>query len=193
MFADLLRARLQGILEVSDEQVAALESHYQLLVRWNRVLNLTTIGKIEEAVERHYCEALFLAARLPAGALSVADIGSGAGFPGIPVAIVRRDCSMTLIESHQRKGVFLREATRQLENVRVFSKRAEDFGSDVDWALSRAVSYDDLQPCLKSLARNVELLTGAEQPPDSLGFVWQDPIALPWGTHRFLRIGQRKP
>jgi 16S rRNA (guanine527-N7)-methyltransferase len=100
MFADLLRQRLAGIVELSPGQVEALEAHYRLLLRWNRTLNLTSIRKIEEAVERHYCESLFLGTHLPQDLLRIADIGSGAGFPGFPVAVLRPDCSVTLIESH---------------------------------------------------------------------------------------------
>ncbi len=114
MFADLLRERLRGIVELSPGQIAALEAHYELLVRWNKTVNLTTITSLEEAVERHYCESLFLGAHLPAGNLRVVDVGSGAGFPGFPVAILRPECSVTLVESHQRKAVFLREASRKI-------------------------------------------------------------------------------
>ena len=112
MFADILRARLACIIDLSPAQVSALDAHYQLLLRWNRTLNLTRVESLEEAVERHYCESVFLASHLPAGPLRVADIGSGAGFPGFPVAVARPDCQVTLIESHQRKAVFLREASR---------------------------------------------------------------------------------
>src|ERR1035437_11159232 len=112
MFADLLRQRLVGVVELSPGQVEALEAHYQLLLRWNRTLNLSSIKRMEEAVERHYCEALFLGTHLPQGGLRSADVGAGAGFPGFPVAVLRPDCSVTLIESHQRKAVFLRDARR---------------------------------------------------------------------------------
>jgi 16S rRNA (guanine527-N7)-methyltransferase len=192
MFADLLRQRLAGIVELSPGQVEVLEAHYQLLLRWNRTLNLTSIKRMEEAVERHYCESLFLGTHLPQGPLRVADIGSGAGFPGFPVAVVRPDCSVTQIESHQRKAVFLREASRGLENVRVFAGRAEDVNEQFDWAISRAVSYENLASFLKKLAPNVDLLTGGEGPPDGIGFVWQPPITVPWGKQRFLRIGHRE-
>ncbi len=191
MFADALTRRLAGIVELSAEQVAALESHYETLLRWNRSLNLTSISGLEEAVERHYCESLFLAASVPAGALKIADIGSGAGFPGFPVAVVRPDCSVTLVESHQRKAVFLREVSRALPNVRVLSKRAEALGEQFDRAISRAVSYEDLAPILKLVAANADLLTGAEAPPLKMGFSWEHEIALPWGTQRFLRSGRR--
>jgi 16S rRNA (guanine527-N7)-methyltransferase len=147
---------------------------------------------MDEAVERHYCESLFLGTHLPQDPLRIADIGSGAGFPGFPVAVLRPDCLVTLIESHQRKAVFLREASRNLPNVRVLAKRAEDVKEQFDWAISRAVSYKDLASFLKNLAPDVDLLTGAEAPPDGIGFVWQSPIPVPWGGRRFLRIGRRE-
>jgi 16S rRNA (guanine527-N7)-methyltransferase len=191
VFADELRRRLAGILELSASQVATLQAHYELLCRWNRALNLTTITDLEGAVERHYCESLFLAAHLPNAALRVADVGSGAGFPGFPLAVLRLDCSVTLIESRQRKSVFLREATRKLANVQVLAVRAEKVGERFDWAVARAVSYQDLAPILKKLAPNVALLMGAEAPPDPIGFVWDEAIALPWGKQRFLRTASQ--
>jgi 16S rRNA (guanine(527)-N(7))-methyltransferase RsmG len=190
VFADALARRLAGIVELTAEQVAALESHYQMLLRWNRTVNLTSISGLEETVERHYCESLFLGAKLPAGRLKIADIGSGAGFPGFPVAVLRPDCSVTLIESHQRKAVFLREVSRALPNVRVLSKRAEAVGEQFDRAISRAVSYRDLAPILKVVAANADLLAGGEEPPE-MGFIWKPAVALPWGGQRFLRSGHR--
>lgn len=172
------------------EQLAALEAHLELLMRWNRSLNLTAIRSREEAIERHYCESLFLGSRLPAGALRIADVGSGAGFPGFPVAVLRPECSVTLIESHQRKAVFLREASRKMTNVRVLAKRAEDVAETFDWVISRAVSYADLAPFLKKLAPNADLLTGSEGPPDSMGFRWDAAVPLPWGDQRFLWTGR---
>ena len=192
MFADLLRQRLAGIVDLSPGQVEALEAHYQLLLWWNRILNLTSIKRMEEAVERHYCESLFLGTHLPQGSLRIADIGSGAGFPGLPTAVLRPDCSVTLIESHQRKAVFLREAGRNLPNIRVLATRAEDIKEQFDLAISRAVSYEDLASFLKNIAPSVDLLTGGEAPPDGIGFVWQPGIPVPWSRQRFLRIGHQK-
>jgi 16S rRNA (guanine527-N7)-methyltransferase len=174
---------------LTSEQCEALEAHLELLLRWNRTVNLTAIRNREEAIERHYCESLFLGARLPAGRLSIADVGSGAGFPGFPVAVLRPDCMVTLIESHQRKAVFLREASRGLPNVRVLAKRAEDVKDGFDWVISRAVSYKDLASFLKKLAPNVDLLSGGERPPDGIGFRWDAPVLLPWGMHRLLWTG----
>jgi 16S rRNA (guanine(527)-N(7))-methyltransferase RsmG len=190
VFPDLLRARLPGIVDLSAGQLAALEAHYQLLLRWNRTLNLTRVDNLEEAVERHYSESLFLAAHLPSGSLRIADVGSGAGFPGFPVAIARPDCEVTLIESHQRKAVFLKEASRGFANLRVLSQRAESVKDTFDHVISRAVSYEDLATTLQRIAANVDLLTGAEPPSESMGVDWQPAISLPWGDQRFLRIGR---
>jgi 16S rRNA (guanine(527)-N(7))-methyltransferase RsmG len=167
--------------------MAALESHYHLLCRWNKVLNLTAIEKLEEAVERHYCESLFLAARLTPG--RVTDVGSGAGFPGLVAAVARSDCEFTLIESHQRKAVFLREASRGMANVRVLAVRAEEVREHFDWVISRAVSYSDLGKNLMRLADRVALLSGVEEPPAAWGMEWQIE-ALPGGDRRFLRLGR---
>ncbi len=191
MFADALQARITGIVRLSADQIQALQVHYELLVRWNHKINLTAIRTLEDAVERHYAESLFLAAHLPLGPLRVADVGAGAGFPGFPVAVLRPECAVTLIESHQRKAVFLREATRGLPNARVVAKRAEEIADAFDHVVSRAVSYEDLSPALKRLGPNVDLLTGVEEPPVDLGFEWATPVALPWGTRRYLRVGRR--
>jgi 16S rRNA (guanine527-N7)-methyltransferase len=142
-------------------------------------------------VERHYGESIFLAAHLPAGALRIADVGAGAGFPGFPVAVCRPDCTVTLIESHQRKAVFLKEAARGLPNVRVLARRAEQVEEEFDLAISRAVSYQDLIPSLQALAPVASLLGGIEDAPAAMGFVWEPPIPLPWGAQRFLRMGRR--
>jgi 16S rRNA (guanine(527)-N(7))-methyltransferase RsmG len=178
---------------VTPEQGALLEQHLALLTRWNRTINLIRFRNREEAIARHYNEALFLARRLPARSLVVADIGSGAGFPGFAVAVVRPDCAVTLIESHQRKAAFLREASRGLANVQVFAGRAEDWGLYCDWAISRAVSYRDLERVLGHVAANAALLTGEEGPPSSLGFVWDEAVRLPGADRRFLRMGHRLP
>lgn len=188
-FPELLREKLAGLAELTPEQVRALQNHYELLLRWNRVLNLTSIDSLEQAVERHYCESVFLAIHLPSEPLRIADIGSGAGFPGLPVAVLRPDCQVALIESHQRKAVFLREGTRTMPNVRVLAKRAEEVAERFDLAISRAVSYGDLEHVLKSIAPAADLLTGAEAPPADLYFTWNTPVPVPWGRNRFLRSG----
>ena len=158
MFRELLIRRVSAFCPLSSVQLDQLEQHYELMVRWNKTINLTRIDGVEEAVDRHYAESLFLASKLPVGPLRIADIGSGAGFPGFPVAVVRPECHLTLVESHKRKAVFLKEATRAMPNVTVAAQRAEDISQVYDWIVSRAVSWEDLQRFARKLAPNLALL-----------------------------------
>src|SRR6266481_5128293 len=99
-FADLLWRELQGRVDLSNAQIEQLQEHYELLQRWNRKINLTSIHSGPEAVIRHYCESLFFAANLPVTEQArIADLGSGAGFPGVPIAILRPEWAIALIES----------------------------------------------------------------------------------------------
>ena len=188
MFADLLRERLGSVIEISPPQIQQLERHFELLRRWNRVLNLTSLRKPEEIVERHYCESLFLAANLPGGVQRIGDIGSGAGFPGIPLAIARPEYSVALIESHQRKSVFLREASRGLPNVTVLAVRAEQIAATFDLVTSRAVQFSEIEQAALKLAPTAAILGGAN-PPSAVCFTWNTPITVPWGDQRKLWIG----
>jgi 16S rRNA (guanine527-N7)-methyltransferase len=158
VFRELLIRRVSAFCPLSSAQLDQLEQHYELMVRWNKTINLTRIDGVEEAVDRHYAESLFLASKLPAGPLRIADIGSGAGFPGFPVAVVRPECHVTLVESHKRKAVFLKEATRALPNVTIAAERAENISQVYDWIVSRAVSWEDLEQFARKLAPNLALL-----------------------------------
>ena len=192
-FGQLLQARLGGFCKLRADVIAKLEAHYQLLVRWNRVMNLTSVRGIHGIVERHYCESLFLGCQLPSGPAHVADVGSGAGFPGVPIAILRPELTVTLIESHQRKAVFLLEATRAIGNVRVRAVRVELLDELFDWTVSRGVRYEDVAGTLARLAPRAVLLTGAAVKGDLPEFEWTRVVPLPWGDRRFLRIGRARP
>ena len=136
-------------LTANDLQI--ISTYIDLLLRWNARINLTAIREPEEIVTRHFGESLFAATHLfpkiaPSAVLSerssglgandqtstinhrVVDIGSGAGFPGLPIKIWTPKIQLTLIESNQKKATFLREVVRTLTltDVNVFSKRAED-------------------------------------------------------------------
>jgi 16S rRNA (guanine527-N7)-methyltransferase len=123
----------------------------------------------------------------------VLDVGSGGGFPGIPIAALRPDCRIVLLESHQRKAVFLREATRDWPNVRVEARRAEDVQGTFDWVVSRAVRWE---PVLGVVQRHVGLLIGEEDARAATaapGFAWEPAIPLPWGRRRLLLLGAKVP
>src|SRR6185369_11634689 len=65
------------------------------MLRWNKMINLTRIERMEEVVDRHYAESLFLGSNLPAGPITIGDVGSGAGFPGLPIAVLRPESRIT--------------------------------------------------------------------------------------------------
>jgi 16S rRNA (guanine(527)-N(7))-methyltransferase RsmG len=181
MFRELLASEFRPYAELSAVQLEQLEQHYNLLLRWNQSLNLTRIADISDSVRFHYCESLYLGLKLPPGPLNIADVGSGAGFPGIPIAVVRPGSQLTLIESHKRKSVFLREAARNLSNVRVLSVRADEVAEPFDWVVSRAVAPADvlaakLSPCYA-------LLVAAKDAPSG-----SDIVKCPWGEDRNISV-----
>jgi 16S rRNA (guanine527-N7)-methyltransferase len=175
------------------DQVNALASHLALLERWNRTINLTAIRKQDEASQKHIGESLFLAAHLPPGTLRICDLGSGGGFPGIPVAIARPDCKITLVESDIRKGVFLREASRNLPNVSVLSQRFESVQGQFDWLISRAVNLSKTiggpQGEKMAFLGGVDIGRGSKQSL-SAQFKWHS-IPIPWDSSGFLHLGER--
>lgn len=120
-----------GIEPLTDEQTALLVQHYSMLCKWNERINLTRIVSPGEAATLHYAESLF-GAQFIGAAESVLDIGSGAGFPGIPLAVARAQTRVTALEANQKKALFLREAkdALALDNFEVANARLEEF----DWA-----------------------------------------------------------
>ena len=111
-------------LELPGETVTRLGEYYSLLTRWNDRLHLVAPCSTEEFAVRHVLESLLLLKHLPSNAV-VADVGSGGGLPIIPCLIARPDLKATLIESSQKKAVFLREASKQL-NATIIARPFED-------------------------------------------------------------------
>lgn len=102
----LLRA-CEGIFEPNAEQADAMTAYYALLVEWNERMNLTAVTAPEEAAQKHFADSLLAAKRLPHGAACI-DVGTGAGFPGLPLLIVRPDLSMSLLDSLAKRLTFCR-------------------------------------------------------------------------------------
>jgi 16S rRNA (guanine527-N7)-methyltransferase len=110
---------------------ANISTYIDILVRWNARINLTAIRDPEQIVTRHFGESLFLARNLFVGTAAVpstlADLGSGAGFPGIPIKLWAPSIALTLIESNHKKAAFLREIARSLTltDIDIQNARAE--------------------------------------------------------------------
>ena len=193
-FEDVFERELRPWARLSTKQTGLLYGHYVLLARWNQRLNLTSLKPGVEMVLRHYCESLFLGIHLPAGeGATIVDIGSGAGFPGVPMAILRPAWRVTLVESMQRKAVFLRESTRGLKNVVVLAERAELVQERFDWLVSRAVNPADVLKGVPTLAPGVGLLLGEASLAvleDFPEIAWREPVRLPWGDRRWCVTGR---
>ena len=179
-------------LQLSSEQRRSLSRHYGLLQRWNRHVNLTSIRSPEQIVERHFGEALHLAT-LVREAKSLVDVGSGAGFPGLPFAVARPDVDVTLVESVSKKVAFLKEVSRPLGNVSVYHGRVEDLGESFDWSTTRAVALRDVLPQLTRIAAKVALLVSREEVADlksEPSVIWEGSSDVPWNEHSVVLIGR---
>lgn len=191
-FAEILKRELADRVSLSDDQLTRLYEHYALLERWNKKMSLTSVELGEETVIRHYCESLFFAATLGNSASSIADIGSGAGFPGVPLAILMPDWKVSLVESNQRKSVFLKDATRSLANVSVRAQRAEELSSIFDCLVSRAVNPKEVMALIPRLAPKIGLMLSEDDFLDlksTKNVAWSEPIRLPWGDRRICVYG----
>jgi 16S rRNA (guanine527-N7)-methyltransferase len=145
---DLLREGL-GELGVTpeDSQMHAFLMYLSGLKKWSRAYNLTGLKNDEDIVIKHFLDSLLYLHAMPAGKLRVADVGSGAGFPGIPLKIIRPETEMYLIEPTVKKCIFLRNILQQLDlkDVVVIGKRIEDIKTSrdldlpVDVAVTRAL------------------------------------------------------
>jgi 16S rRNA (guanine527-N7)-methyltransferase len=199
---DHMRALLAPFVDwpLTEAQLSQIAAYLELLLRWNARVNLTAVRAPEQIVARHFGESLFAAARLfpPDANLRVFDLGSGAGFPGLPMKIFAPAITLTLIESNQKKAAFLKEAVRALSlmNVSVFAGRAEDLDATADLVTMRAVErYERALPiaaCLVAPAGRLALLIGSAQADvahQMPRFSWQAPIPIPQSSARVILVG----
>ena len=192
--ADL--APLDGVL------AGHFEDYLSLLLRWNVRVNLTAIRDEEGILRRHFFESIACARALPAGITTLLDFGSGAGFPGIPIALCRPEIAVTLAESQGKKAAFLSEAGRVLGvAATVHSGRTEVLRNVFDCITMRAVDKMEravqaaellLRPecwlALMTTSKELDALKAAA----GAEFAWAPLILLPGGEDRLLALGERK-
>ena len=157
---------------MTDARLNAFMTYLNLLKEWNRKLNLTGIKKDEDIIIKHFLDSLLYLKFLPRGTIHVADIGTGAGFPGIPLIIIRPDLKLYLIESSIKKSLFLGQLLKLLhiQNVTVLEKRVEQIvvGRDMlplDVAITRAVfSLEEFVQKVSSLVKEGGILIHSKGP-----------------------------
>ena len=184
-----------------------IHSYVEMLLVWNRKMSLTAVTDPVEIVRFHFGESIFA---LTVGAISdgrLADVGSGAGFPGLPIRLARPSIHLTMIESNTKKCTFLREVSRRLNvdgDVRVLNSRMEDLPTPsaeerFDFISARAVGDFDvlLDFARKFLAKKGRLVLWIGQEDaetlaaaHSVQWEWSDPILIPNSSRRNLLSGQ---
>jgi 16S rRNA (guanine527-N7)-methyltransferase len=143
-----------GLEPLAAKLAVRFEEYLSLLIRWNARLNLTAIRDTEGILSRHFVECIACAQCLPDGIGTLLDFGSGAGFPGIPIALCRPEIAVTLGESQGKKAAFLHEAVRTLGiSAAVHSGRAETLATQFDCVTLRAV--DKMEAAVQSAKRLV--------------------------------------
>ena len=199
---------------LSSAQLQSISTYVDILVRWNARINLTAIRDPEDIVTRHFGESLFAARHLfPAPSSvssvssvvkafdSVADLGSGAGFPGLPIKLWSPHLSVTLIESNHKKAAFLREVTRALTltDVNIQNARAETLTAAFDVVTLRAVEhFAAILPTAAALvapAGRLALLISAAQQDQARStlphLTWSNPAPVPHSRSRILLVARR--
>jgi 16S rRNA (guanine527-N7)-methyltransferase len=190
-----------GLPELDQQLIDRFEAYFALLARWNARINLTAIRDKEGILSRHFVESIACAYAVPRGVETLLDVGSGGGFPGVPIALCRPEVSVILAESQTRKAAFLREAVRTLGlSASVYSGRAETLNTLFDCVTMRAV--DQMQMMVSKAAHLVAprgwlvlMTTRAEFPllKAAVGgvFNWRPEIQMPLSSDRVIAVAAR--
>ena len=198
------RALSEFQLDANEQQIFYIQQYMKILLAWNDKINLTAIRDPLEILYRHFCESMYAAVAVPVENGRLADVGSGAGFPGIPLKIMRPSLLTFLVEANMKKATFLAEVLRNIElpDTKVLVSRYEELGEDVaplDYVCSRAVG--EFEPFLawaaseRIAAKQVILWIGGrdlEQARRGPDWEWREPIPVPHSLRRYLLVGTRR-
>ncbi len=182
-----------------------IQRYMEILLLWNEKVNLTAIRDPLEILYRHFCESMYAAKVLALQSGRLADVGSGGGFPGLPLKILRPDLHLFLVETNIKKVTFLAEVIRKLglRDAQVLVRRYQGLGEEVaplDYVCSRALgefpSFLAWAGSEQIAAKQVILWIGARDLPEIREirhWEWQEPIAVPHSLRRLLLVGRKKP
>jgi len=202
--AVIRRALGEFKLPAYDDQVLQIQQYIKILLAWNEKINLTAIRDPLEILYRHFCESMYAADAVPFEKGRLADVGSGGGFPGLPLKILRPDLQVFLVESNIKKVTFLAEVIRELGLIgaQVLARRYEELGEEVaplDYVCSRALgefpAFLAWAGSQQIAAKQVILWIGARDLADieNVGsWDWREPIPVPNSLQRLLLVGTRK-
>jgi 16S rRNA (guanine527-N7)-methyltransferase len=192
-------------LEAGAAEIAAIQRYMGMLLTWNEKINLTAIRDPLEMLYRHFCESMYASVAVPLTAGRLADVGSGGGFPGLALKILRPDLHVFLIESNVKKATFLAEVVRELElaDARVLVSRYEELGEEVaplDYVCSRALGefgkFLDWAGSERVAAREAIVWAGGRDVDEIKkiqGWTWRESRPIPHSLQRFLLVGTREP
>lgn len=198
------RALSEFQLHGNDEQVKQIQQFMRILLSWNEKMNLTAIRDPLEILYRHFCESMYAGVAVPMEKGRLADVGSGGGFPGLPLKILRPELELFLIESNVKKATFLAEVIRELglTGARVLVSRYEELSEEVaplDFVCSRALGeFPTFLGWARSdriSAKQVVLWIGERDLKDIKsvpGWDWREPIPVPHSLRRLLLVGAKK-
>ena len=188
-----------GLPLLDPAQISTFEAYLSLIIRWNTRTNLTAVRGEDAILSRHFVECIACARALPSSVTTLLDFGSGAGLPGIPIAICRPEMAVTLAESQGKKAAFLQEAVRVLGlTARVHSGRAETLTGAFDCVILRAVDKmaEAVRVAASLVAANGQLALmttrtdlAALQLAAGASFSWADPIPLQGSESRIVALG----
>jgi 16S rRNA (guanine527-N7)-methyltransferase len=190
-----------SLAPLDDETAHKFEAYISLFVRWNKKLNLSSVRDEEGILTRHFVESIAVAQFFPQEIATLLDFGSGAGLPGIPIALCRPQIAVTLAESQTKKAAFLQEAVRVLGiSAKVHADRAETLGEVFDCVVLRAV--EKMPRAVASAVKLVSphgwlalMTTDASlaelQSAAGPQFKWKESVRLPGSDSRILSLTQK--
>jgi len=192
-------------VRLSDVQTAQVREYVRLLLKWNQSVSLTSVLDPMEIVARHFGESMFVSCLIPVENCRLADLGSGAGFPGLALKIASPTLQVKLIESNKKKCAFLSEVVRSLAltHVEILSDRFEDIRTSNDFAelitaralggFTRILTWS--KRALSPRGHLILWLGGEDssQVSSAPGWLWQPAVRIPDSQRRFILIGRPRP